>query len=176
MFKNFLVSCIIVLFVLVACFVVVFILRDVQEISFLQCVDGDTAWFLIDGKKEKVRFLAIDAPEIAHEGNKADYYGDSAKEFVCKKLKKAKNISIEYDPSSSVHDKYGRVLGWIFVDGDNLNELLVSRGYAMVRYVYGDYSYLDRLCYKQEKAYQQELGLWKYKKDIYKDNYCVKKK
>ena len=80
MFKNFLVSCIIVLFVLVACFVVVFILRDVQEISFLQCVDGDTAWFLIDGKKEKVRFLAIDAPEIAHEGNKADYYGDSAKE------------------------------------------------------------------------------------------------
>ena len=26
------------------------------------CIDGDTAWFLIHNKKEKVRFLGIDTP------------------------------------------------------------------------------------------------------------------
>ena len=150
-------------------------MRDVREVSFLQCVDGDTAWFLVDGKKEKVRFLAIDAPEIAHDGEMADYYGDNAKEYVCKKLTGAKNISIEYDNSSDARDKYGRLLGWIFVDGKNLNLLLVQKGYAMVRYVYGNYSYVDIMCDDQEKAYQQELGMWKYKKDMYKESYCFKK-
>ena len=163
------------MFVLLACFLVVYSFRDVHDVTLLECVDGDTAWFLIDGKKEKVRFLAIDAPEIAHEDKEADYYGDNASEYVCKMLKNAKNISIEYDVHSDMRDKYDRVLGWIFVDDENLNHLLVSKGYAMVRYVYGDYSYLDEMCASQKKAYQQDLGIWKYKKEIYKKSYCYKK-
>ena len=176
MFKNFIISLVFALLILFCLLLFSLNLNDSHGVTFVQCVDGDTAWFLIDGKKEKVRFLAIDAPEIAHEDSDADYYGDSAKDFVCKKLKNAKDIYIEYDAHSDVRDKYGRVLGWIFVDDVNLNNLLVSKGYAMVRYVYGSYSYLDMLCDSQEEAYQQELGIWKYKKDIYKNNYCVKNK
>ena len=32
-----------------------------------KCVDGDTAWFNVDGKIIKTRFLAIDTPESTKE-------------------------------------------------------------------------------------------------------------
>ena len=164
-----------VMFVLLVCFLCFYSFSEVREVTFVQCVDGDTAWFLIDGKKEKVRFLAIDAPEIAHDDKDADYYGDNASEYVCKVLKDAKSISLEYDVHSEVRDKYDRLLAWVFIDGENLNQLLVERGYAMVRYVYGDYSYLDDLCDSQEKAYDKKLGIWKYEQNNYMDSYCYKK-
>lgn len=37
------------------------------EVTLDQCVDGDTAWFDIDGKRTKVRFLYIDTPESTNQ-------------------------------------------------------------------------------------------------------------
>lgn len=173
MIKRFSFSVVFILFIVVL--VVMLMYSDKQEVSLYRCVDGDTAWFLIQGKKEKVRFLAIDTPEIAHDSRKADVYGDSAKDYTCKMLKNAQHIDLEYDEGSSKKDKYGRVLAWVFVDDKNLNYLLVKKGYAMVRYVYGDYRYLDMLCDSQEEAYQHKLGLWKYDSKEYSDNYCLKR-
>lgn len=31
------------------------------------CVDGDTAWFILDGEKIKCRFLYIDTPESTNK-------------------------------------------------------------------------------------------------------------
>ena len=39
------------------------------EVTLDQCVDGDTAWFDIDGKRTKVRFLYIDTPESTNQMN-----------------------------------------------------------------------------------------------------------
>ena len=102
-------------------------------------------------------------------------YGDSSRDYTCKMLKNARHIDLEYDERSSKKDKFGRVLAWVFVDDKNLNYLLVKNGYAMVRYVYGDYRYLDVLCDGQEEAYQHKKGLWKYNAPEYSDNYCFKR-
>ena len=143
-------------------------------VSLDRCVDGDTAWFILDHKSVKVRFLGIDTPEIS--GDKASLNGESAKDYTCNKLKNATSIYLQFDQNSDRYDKYDRMLAWVFVDDVNLSELLVSKGYAMVKYIYGDYLYVDRLCSVQEKAYRKKLLIWKEKESEYSLNYCNKKK
>lgn len=141
------------------------------EIELVKCVDGDTAWFNINGNKEKVRFLGVDTPEST---NIKEEYGKEASDYTCDMLNSANNIYIEYDINSDKRDKYDRVLGWIFVDNNNLSELLLSKGYAEVNYIYGDYKYIDKLCLMQKEAYNNRVGIWSINYNQYKDNYCSK--
>ena len=168
----------------ICCFVIIFVIIYVyyyfqymtkQEVSVSldRCVDGDTVWFYVNGKEEKVRFLGVDAPEIEHDGIDAEAYGDEASQFVCDKLTNAKKITLEFDKNSSQYDKYGRMLAWVIVDGDNLNVMLVQKGYGEVKYIYGDYSYLNDLCLAYDKACQQESGMWQEKK-CQNVKYCKK--
>ena len=154
--------------------VLTFLLVDNSErvrISLVECIDGDTAKFIINNKIEKVRFLGIDTPE--YTTIKEDY-GDVASSYTCSMLSGANNIYIEYDDKSQKRDKYNRVLGWIFIDNNNLSELLLEKGYAEVKYIYGDYKYISNLCNIQELAYKKAVGIWSIKASDYQNNYCVK--
>ena len=146
--------------------------NEKEKIELVSCIDGDTAKFLIDGKEEKVRFLGIDTPEST---NYVETYGKEASEYTCNLLKNANEIYLEYDVNSDKRDKYNRVLAWIFVDNNNLSELLLSSGYAEVKYIYGDYKYIDDLCNAQDNAYRNNLGIWSIGYN-YKNNYCNKNK
>jgi len=148
-----------------------FYLEQKVKIQLVECIDGDTAWFMINGKKEKVRFLGIDTPEST---NYIEEYGKEASDYTCNLLTNAESIYLEYDINSDRYDKYDRVLGYIFVDNNNLSELLLSNGYAKVYYIYGDYKYLDDLCKTQEYAYSNRLGIWNKEYDEYQKNYCNK--
>lgn len=146
--------------------------NNIVEIKFDKCVDGDTAWFIINGEREKIRILGIDTPEST---NYVEEYGIEASKYTCNVLENAKHIYLEYDINSDRYDKYKRVLGWVFVDNNNLSELLLSNGYAQVDYVYGDYKYIDELCEAQEKAYSLGIGIWNNGvEDEYQNNYCNK--
>ena len=50
------------------------------NVTLNKCVDGDTAWFNLENKKIKARFLAIDTPESTI---RVDPYGKGASEFTC---------------------------------------------------------------------------------------------
>ena len=48
------------------------------EVSLLRVVDGDTIWVRMpDGTEEKVRYIGIDAPEVASGATGAEYLGES---------------------------------------------------------------------------------------------------
>lgn len=79
-------------------------------------IDGDTSWFFVEGKPEKVRYLAIDTQETVSPEKQATKMGYKASEYVKGILTKAQTIELEYDPNSDDRDKYGRVLAWIWVD------------------------------------------------------------
>ena len=130
-----------------------------------KCVDGDTARFIIGNKEESVRFLAINTPEIKHGKNKAEPYGIEASNYTCKKLRNAKKIVIEYDDAAGKTDKYGRVLGWIFVDDNLLQDDLIKNGYAEVKYLYGNYKYTDTLKKSEKVAKKNKLKIWSNDKD-----------
>lgn len=171
--KKLIISVILVFIIILIVFIFFYSNYDNKTVIQLdECVDGDTAWFIIRGKREKVRFLGIDAPESVHPNGVIEEYGIDASDYTCDMLKNAHYIYLEYDSNSDRYDKYDRVLGWVFVDNNNLSELLLSKGYAQVKYIYGDYKYVDRLCKVQEEAYHNHLGIWNSVNDTYQKNYC----
>ena len=128
--------------------------------SYVKCIDGDTANLKFNGKVHKVRFLAVDAPEIKHGKQKAEPYADDAKLFTCIGLKTANKIEIEFDENSNKEDKYGRSLVWVFVDGELLQGKLVRKGLAKVAYLYGDYKYTNELKKYEASAKKKKLNIW----------------
>ena len=132
-------------------------LDDKKTVTFDRCVDGDTAWFYQDGQEIKVRFLAIDSPEVS---GTPEYYGSEAQEYTCLVLTSGSTIQLELDPNSTETDRYGRTLAWVWVDGSLLQKQLVSQGYAEVKYEQDNYKYVDELRQSQQQAQQNQLGLW----------------
>lgn len=128
------------------------------KVTLNKCVDGDTAWFILNNKLIKTRFLAIDAPESTKE---VEPYGKEASNYTCSKLKGAKKIEIEYDDNSKKLDKYNRHLVWVYVDNSLLQKELIEHGLAEVKYIYGDYLYLNQLKIAEENAKLNKVNMWK---------------
>lgn len=130
------------------------------SVEFSDCVDGDTAKFTYKEKEITARFLAIDTPETVHPTKDVEEFGKDASNYTCNKLKEANEIKLEYDNDSDKLDKYNRHLVWVFVDGELLQKKLVSKGYASVAYLYGDYKYTDELEKVEQEAEDNKLGIW----------------
>ena len=130
------------------------------EVKFSDCVDGDTAKFIYKKEEITARFLAIDTPETVHPNKEEEPYGKEASEYTCNKIKNAEVIELEYDEDSDELDKYNRHLVWVFVDGELLQKKLVSKGYASVAYLYGDYKYTSELEEAEQDAENNKLGIW----------------
>lgn len=139
------------------------------EVTLNKCVDGDTAWFNMNDEKIKARFLAIDTPEST---NQIEEYGKEASQYVCNLLMNASKIELEYDDTSDKQDKYHRHLVWVFIDDKLLQELIVKNGFAEVKYIYGDYKYLDQVNEALEYAKENKLNLWNNNK-VYDINYII---
>lgn len=129
-------------------------IEDGIVVTLDRCWDGDTCHFYINGKSEKVRFIGIDSPELE------DYLGVEASIYVCNLLKNADEIILEKEPKSDDKDKFGRSLYWVFVDGQLLEEIIIRYGYGEVKYIYGDYKYVDILFEAQDYAKANNLGIW----------------
>lgn len=131
-----------------------------EKVKFSKCVDGDTAKFEKNNKVFTLRFLAVNTPETKSPKKGVEFYGKEASKYTCDRLEKAKTIEIEYDKNSDRSDRYGRKLGWVFLDDKLLQKDLVENGYAKVEYVYGKYKYLDELKKLETIAKKEKIGLW----------------
>ena len=72
----------------------------------------------------------------------------------------AKTIELEYDVDSDKEDKYNRLLAWVFVDGELLQDMLIQGGYAEVAYLYGNYKYTSLLQDHQTVVETKKIGIW----------------
>ena len=104
--------------------------------TVLTVVDGDTIDVDIDlgfdiSLTKRVRLAGIDTPESRTKDKEEKVLGLEVKELLKKKLKEAKTIVIKTQLPDST-EKYGRILGWIYLDGAELsvNEALIAGGYA----------------------------------------------
>jgi micrococcal nuclease len=102
----------------------------------VKVVDGDTIDVDIDlgfsiSFFSRVRLAGIDTPESRTINLKEKALGLEVKEKLKKELAAAKDVVIKTEkPDSS--EKYGRILGWVFLDGSDvsLNQKLINEGYA----------------------------------------------
>jgi micrococcal nuclease len=99
-------------------------------------VDGDTIDVLIDLGfdilfQSRVRLAGIDTPESRTKDLKEKALGLESKEYLKKALKDAKSVIIKTEKMDS-SEKYGRILGWVYVNGDtvSLNDMMINDGYA----------------------------------------------
>ena len=99
-------------------------------------VDGDTIDVEIDlgfdiSFSSRVRLAGIDTPESRTTNKAEKVLGLEAKEYVKSKIKDAKDVVIKTEKVDS-SEKYGRILGWLFLDGSkvSVNEQMIADGYA----------------------------------------------
>jgi micrococcal nuclease len=102
----------------------------------LKVVDGDTIDVDIDlgfniSYTQRVRLAGIDTPESRTKDAREKTLGLEVKDKLKKAIDAAKTVVVKTElPDSS--EKYGRILGWVYLDGDtiSLNEQLIEQGYA----------------------------------------------
>lgn len=106
----------------------------VKEVT--NVVDGDTIDVIIDlgfdiSFSSRVRLAGIDTPESRTSDKAEKVLGLEAKEYLKKAIKAAKTVVIKTEKMDS-SEKYGRILGWVYLDGsgNSINNEMIEKGYA----------------------------------------------
>ena len=99
-------------------------------------VDGDTIDVDIDlgfniSYSQRVRLAGIDTPESRTKDAREKALGLEVKNKVKSAIESAKTVIIKTELPDST-EKYGRILGWVYLDGaaKSINEQLIDEGYA----------------------------------------------
>jgi len=141
----------------------VFLLRCAPSIPteavVRRAVDGDTVQ-LSDGRF--VRYLGIDTPEVRRKQSGAwiedpEPYGLEASRRN-HELVAGNRIRLEYDIET--HDRFGRLLAYVYADGKMVNETLLREGLAEPMILRPQMRYADRFRELAEQARRNRLGLW----------------
>lgn len=116
-------------------------------------IDGDTITVLDNtNTQHKIRLGGIDAPE------KSQHFGSASKKSLSD-LVYGKQVEIDW----SKHDRYGRTVGKVIVNGMDANLEQIKRGMAWFYIKYQNEQPLqDRLDYARAQDYTEKnrLGLW----------------
>lgn len=120
--------------------------------TVLRIVDGDTIKVSTPIGVDTVRLYRIDTPE------KRQPYGTVSTQEL-KNLTKGKKIVIV----SRGRGSFGRLLGEIHLIGSSVNQSIVENGHAHVYKTNQDKNLLKA----QQKAIDNQLGLWKNKLVVY---------
>ncbi len=108
--------------------------------------DGDTFTLLVDKLQHKIRLAEIDAPE------RAQPWGQRAKQALAEKIFQ-QNVLVQI----TGRDRYGRVLGRVFLAQRDVNRELVDDGHA---WAYRQYLADQNFLVGENRAREQQLGLW----------------
>jgi micrococcal nuclease len=98
-----------------------------REAIVERVIDGDT--IVLPGDV-RIRYLLVNAPETT--GGRDDCYGARAAQFNAD-LVLGKTVQLTYD--AACQDLFGRTLAYVTVDGEDVNQLLIERGYACVLHI-----------------------------------------
>lgn len=106
----------------------------VKEVK--KVVDGDTIDVVIDLGfsilfESRVRLAGIDTPESRTTDKAEKALGLESKKYLESRIKAAKNVVIKTEKLDS-SEKYGRILGWLYLDGEgtSINHEMIQKGYA----------------------------------------------
>src|SRR6056297_3253092 len=97
--------------------------QQALEVYIEKVIDGDT---VETAAGDSIRLLGVDTPEIDWGNNKSEFYSEKAREFTLNNLADQK-VLLEYDKEKE--DNYGRILAYIYHDGQNFNQKLLEEGY-----------------------------------------------
>jgi micrococcal nuclease len=128
--------------------------------TVIRVIDGDTVKIKLEnGKEETVRLLLIDTPESVHPSKPVQPFGKEASQFLKNSLPEGSQIEVELGINE--RDTYGRLLAYVYHEGEMVNKQALQKGLARVAYVFApNTKYIDEFRNVQEQAQQQALGIW----------------
>ncbi|MED0702616.1 MULTISPECIES: thermonuclease family protein [Aeribacillus] len=139
------------------------------EAKVIDVVDGDTMKVIVNNKKETIRLLLVDTPESVHPTKPVQPFAIEASNFAKEMLSDKK---VELELGVRERDKYGRLLVYLYINGQMFNEMLLENGLARVAYVHQpNTKYVDRFLDVQKKAQQKEIGIWSIENYVTNDGF-----
>lgn len=137
---------------------------ETQRATVTEISDGDTIHVLIDGQEFRVRYIGIDAPELAHDNNPGEPLGTNATQANAD-LVEGEIVILEKDVSDT--DQFGRLLRyvWLHSAGDStvwtmVNRELAVQGMADVKGYPPDTFWQGYLQQAEDEANAADRGIW----------------
>lgn len=117
--------------------------------------DGDTVSVVIGKKREKVRMIGLDAPELGQRP-----WGKRAKEHLMEIIgSSGGTVVVEFDVQR--RDRYGRLLAYLWTkDRHLINYEMLRDGYAVLYTFEPNVKYADMLREGQRMARERQAVIW----------------
>ena len=112
--------------------------------------DGDTIRVVANGQEARVRLHGIDAPERGQD------FGTVATKGL-RSLLAGRQVSIEQTDT----DRYGRAVAIVYADGLNVNEAMLTNGWAWVYPKYCLQGFCEQWRQMEAAARADKKGLWR---------------
>jgi micrococcal nuclease len=143
-------------------------------VTVTRVIDGDTMEIeYANGTEDTVRLLGVDTPETTLSRVSADEFagipdttagrdhlfnwGERATTFAENELE-GTQVQMVFDPDSDRRGYFGRLLVYLYVDGENFNERLLGEGYA--RMYDSQFSLREEFAALEQEAQATDVGLW----------------
>ncbi|MFN8113140.1 MAG: thermonuclease family protein [Solirubrobacterales bacterium] len=131
--------------------------REPVAARVVRAIDGDTIEVAIDGGTDDVRYIGVDTPETVKPGEPVQCYGPEASAFN-HELVDGETVRLVFD--RELRDVYGRLLAYVYADGEFVNAELVRGGYARTLEIPPNTAEADRLNAIERAAADAGVGLW----------------
>ena len=143
-------------------------------VTVTRVIDGDTMEIeYANGTEDTVRLLGVDTPETTLSRVSPDEFagipdttagrdhlfnwGERATTFAEDELE-GTQVQMVFDPDSDRRGYFGRLLVYLYVDGENFNERLLAEGYA--RMYDSQFSLREEFATAEQEAQATDVGLW----------------
>ena len=123
----------------------------------VRVVDGDTIEVRMDGATEDVRYIGVDTPETVAPDEPVGCFGHAASRFNSSEVDGAR-VRLVFDRER--RDQYGRLLAYVWVDGELVNAKLVRGGYARTLTIAPNTEYAGLFARLEQRAADAGRGLW----------------
>jgi micrococcal nuclease len=129
-----------------------------REATVVHVDDGDTIDVRVDGHRERVRYIGIDAPEVAHAGVGGARGGEAAARLNQGLVGGGRHVRLEFDQQR--RDRHGRLLAYVWRGDMMINLEMVRRGHARVLTIPPNVRYERWFASAQAEARAARRGLW----------------
>lgn len=119
--------------------------------------DGDTIEVAWGNRREPVRLLGVDTPETVHPHRPVECWGPEASAFT-HRLLAGRTVTLTFD--RELRDRYGRLLAFVEVDGERVNDLLLAGGYARLLVIPPNGARGRAMLERELEARAAGRGLW----------------
>ncbi|MFN8525158.1 MAG: thermonuclease family protein [Chloroflexota bacterium] len=131
--------------------------QDRTPAHVVSVTDGDTVVVSLSDRDEKVRLIGIDAPESVDPNRPKMCWADEASARA-KELLGDRDVELELDKGE--RDRFGRLLAYVWIDGENSSLTLAREGHAVQLTIAPNTRYVDQIAAAVAEARDAGRGLW----------------